>query len=137
MKLEATEKKVAHYERHEELTESSAPNESNIGEYYQNGMGECRHQATAHHVLLQEMGIDSRLTSGAANTGSGDFRGLHLWMEITLSDGHQVLVDPTWSSPPFDPVDLREAYAEDKRRQERPAATHARYDDVVAFAPGI
>jgi hypothetical protein len=87
-----------------------------IGELLKIGKGQCRHQCIAEHLLLQRAGIDSRLASGAANTGSGNYRGLHLWVELTLADNSRYLSDQTWKD---EAVPLwGGAYDSDKRRIE-------------------
>lgn len=87
-----------------------------LGELVQIERGVCRHQCIVHHLLLQRAGIDSRLASGAANTSSGAYRGLHLWVELTLADNRRYLSDQTWSDPL---VPLWEgAYDADRRRIE-------------------
>ncbi len=53
-----------------------------LGELIKIKRGVCRHQCILEHLLLQAAGIDSRLASEAANTGSGNFRGLHIWVEV-------------------------------------------------------
>jgi hypothetical protein len=87
-----------------------------IGELLKIGKGQCRHQCIAEHLLLQRAGIDSRLASGAANTGSGNYRGLHLWVEVTLADNARYLSDQTWKDEAIPLWDG--AYDSDKRRIE-------------------
>ncbi|MBI4820424.1 MAG: transglutaminase domain-containing protein [Deltaproteobacteria bacterium] len=101
-----------------------------IGDYFVNGTGECRHQAIALQVLLQDIGVDSRMTRGVANDDSKLFRGDHMWLEITLSDGRQLIADPTWT--PRAPIDdLRKTYEESPRRVETPASTERDYAPSV------
>jgi hypothetical protein len=78
--------------------------------------GVCRHQCIVYHLLLQRAGIDSRLASGAANTGSGNYRGLHLWVELNLADDSRYLSDQTWHDEAIPLWDG--AYDTDKRRVE-------------------
>lgn len=117
-------------ERYHEMTERQPP--PSIGEYFTNGTGQCRQQAIAGQVLMQDLGIDSRMTRGAANTGTGNYRGEHMWLETTLSDGSNMLVDPTWTSPGSRPGDLRDAYDGDLRRQEVPSDTERDYRNSIA-----
>ena len=110
------------------------PNFNLIGEYFANGTGQCRQQAIAMQVMMQEMGIDSRMSRGAANTSEGNYRGPHMWLEATLSDGSNMLVDPTWSDSTDRPGALRGPYDSDKSRQEEPSGTERDYDDSLASA---
>ncbi len=87
-----------------------------LGELVKVKRGVCRHQCIAFHLLLQRAGIDSRLASGAANTSSGNYRGLHLWVELSLADNSRWLSDQTWKDP-FVPL-WAGAYDVDKRRVE-------------------
>lgn len=87
-----------------------------LGELVKLKRGVCRHQCIAFHLLLQRAGIDSRLASGAANTSSGNYRGLHLWVELSLADNSRWLSDQTWKDP-FVPL-WAGAYDVDKRRIE-------------------
>lgn len=87
-----------------------------LGELVKIGRGTCRHQCIALHLLLQRAGIDSRLASGAANTSSGNYRGLHLWVELSLADNSRWLSDQTWNDP-YIPL-WNGAYDVDKRRVE-------------------
>ena len=88
----------------------------NIGELLKVKRGQCRHQCVAEMLLLQRAGIDARLASGAANTGGGNYRGLHLWLEINLADDSRYLSDQTWKD---EAVPLWDgAYDRDKRRLE-------------------
>jgi hypothetical protein len=87
-----------------------------LGELTKIKRGVCRHQCIAHHLLLQRAGIDSRLASGAANTGSGNYRGLHLWVEVTTADGARFLSDQTWKDEAIPLWDG--AYDSDARRTE-------------------
>jgi hypothetical protein len=87
-----------------------------LGELLKIGKGQCRHQCIVEHLLLQRAGIDSRLASGAANTGSGNYRGLHLWVEVTLADNARYLSDQTWKDEAIPLWDG--AYDSDKRRIE-------------------
>ena len=68
-----------------------------LGDLVKLGVGKCRHQAILSHLLLQRAGIDSRLASGAANTGHGTFRGFHLWLELNVADGQRYMSDQTWN----------------------------------------
>ncbi|MCB9644404.1 MAG: hypothetical protein H6728_15135 [Myxococcales bacterium] len=96
-----------------------------LGELVKLGRGVCRHQCILEHLLLQQAGIDSRLASGAANTSSGNFRGYHIWTEVSLADGSRFLSDQTWDDPTVPLWDG--AYNVDKRRTEMYNRT-ARYD---------
>lgn len=96
-----------------------------LGELVKLGKGVCRHQCILEHLLLQQAGIESRLASGAANTSSGNFRGYHIWTEVTLADNQRYLSDQTWSDPTIPLWDG--AYSNDKRRVEMYDRT-ARYD---------
>lgn len=87
-----------------------------LGELVKINRGVCRHQCIAEHLLLQRAGIDSRLASGAANTSSGNYRGLHLWVELSLADNSRWLSDQTWKDPSI-PL-WSGAYDVDKRRVE-------------------
>jgi hypothetical protein len=90
--------------------------------------GVCRHQCIAAHLLCQIAGIDSRLASGAANEGDNDFRGYHIWQELTLADGQRYLSDQTWSDVAV-PL-WHGAYDADARRKEMSNRT-AQYDDEI------
>ncbi|MBI5546750.1 MAG: transglutaminase family protein [Deltaproteobacteria bacterium] len=87
-----------------------------LGELAKIQRGVCRHQCIFEHLLLQQAGIDSRLTSGAANTSGNDFRGYHLWAEVTLADNERYLSDQTWHHPHI-PL-WSGAYSVDRQRQE-------------------
>lgn len=90
--------------------------------------GVCRHQCIIEQLLMQVAGIDSRLASGAANTMSGDFRGFHIWNELSLADNARYLSDETWSDAII-PL-WTGAYDTDKRRIEMYDRT-ARYDGQI------
>jgi len=90
--------------------------------------GVCRHQCIMQQMLMQEAGIDSRLASGAANTSSGNYRGLHIWLELALADNGRVLSDQTWNDSAISLWDG--AYDVDKRRVEMYHRT-ARYDTNI------
>ncbi|MFH1811769.1 MAG: hypothetical protein ABIJ09_23725 [Pseudomonadota bacterium] len=100
-----------------------------LGELAKIGKGVCRHQCIFEHLLLQRAGIDSRLASGAANTSSGDFRGYHIWTEVSLADNARYMSDQTWDDPTI-PL-WKGAYDSDKRRIEMYDRT-ARYDSNLA-----
>lgn len=95
-----------------------------LGELLKIERGVCRHQCILEHLLLQKAGIDSRLASGAANTSGNDFRGFHIWCEVTLADGERFLSDQTWNDAVI-PL-WAGAYSVDKRRVEMDFRT-ARY----------
>jgi len=95
-----------------------------LGELVKIERGVCRHQCILEHLLLQKAGIDSRLASGAANTSSSDFRGFHIWCEVTLANGERFLSDQTWNDAVI-PL-WSGAYSVDKRRVEMDFRT-ARY----------
>ena len=99
-----------------------------LGEIVRLGKGVCRHQCILEHLALQAAGIDSRLASGAANTSSGTYRGLHIWVEVSLADNARYLSDQTWSDPLVPLWDG--AYDSDQRRVEMYHRT-ARYADRV------
>ncbi len=96
-----------------------------LGELLKIERGVCRHQCILEHLLLQKAGIDSRLASGAANTSGNDFRGFHIWCEVTLADGERFLSDQTWNDAVI-PL-WSGAYSVDKRRVEMGYRT-ARYN---------
>lgn len=99
-----------------------------LGELIKIGKGVCRHQCILEHLLLQQAGIESRLASGSANTSSGNFRGFHIWTEVTLADNERYLSDQTWNDTT---IPLWEgAYGTDKRRTEMYYRT-ARYDRQI------
>ncbi|CAN0594094.1 unnamed protein product, partial [Laminaria digitata] len=87
-----------------------------MGELLDIGKGVCRHQCIAEHLLMQVAGIDSRLASGAANERDGRYRGLHIWMELSLADNARYLSDQTWNDTAI-PL-WNGAYDSDKRRVE-------------------
>ena len=87
-----------------------------LGELLKIGKGMCRHQCIIEQLLLQRAGIDSRLASGAANTSSGNYRGLHLWAEVTLANNQRYLTDQTWKDAVIPLWDG--AYDADARRLE-------------------
>lgn len=99
-----------------------------MGDYLEVGRGVCRHQFIREHMGKQRGGIDERFASGAANTYGGDFRGLHIWGEVSLADrarlGHdnpeprdtRYLSDATWADP-YVPL-WSGAYGNDARRVE-------------------
>ena len=101
---------------HEYIDNASGWNRVALGELVKIERGVCRHQCILEHLLLQRAGIDSRLASGAANTSSGDFRGYHIWCEVTLADGTRFLSDQTWDDATI-PL-WAGAYSVDKRRIE-------------------
>lgn len=101
---------------HEFIDNASGWNRVALGELVKIERGVCRHQCILEHLLLQRAGIDSRLASGAANTSSGDFRGYHIWCEVTLADGTRFLSDQTWDDATIPLWDG--AYSVDKRRIE-------------------
>jgi hypothetical protein len=117
---------------HQELQNGRDPPPS-IGDYYANRTGQCRHQAIAMQSLMQDMGIDSRMTRGAANDDANKYRGEHMWLEATLSNGQQLLVDPTWNTV----TPLRETYQGSPTRREVPRETERQwpsgYRDSVTF----
>jgi|GEM_PF-916079 len=90
--------------------------------------GVCRHQCILEHLVMQRAGIDSRLASGSANTGSGNYRGLHIWMEVALADNSRYLSDQTWNDATIPLWDG--AYDSDQRRVEMYHRT-ARYDSRI------
>lgn len=87
--------------------------------------GVCRHQFIARHLLTQVAGIDCRIASGAANTASGKYRGLHVWGEVSLAGEGRYLSDQTWNDAAIPLWDG--AYDVDARRVEMYHRT-ARYD---------
>lgn len=99
-----------------------------LGELVKIGKGVCRHQCILEHLLLQQAGIESRLASGAANTSSGNFRGYHIWAEVTLADNQRYLSDQTWNDATVPLWDG--AYGTDKRRIEMYYRTE-RYDGNI------
>ena len=102
----------------------------NIGQYVDAKTGVCRHQAVAAQILLQEMGIESRLAYGAAvNPGNNKYRGPHLWLEVTLSNGEQILLDPTWDDSK---LRLRQVYRS-SARQENSSKTYEIYKDSLVW----
>ncbi|MBI2374792.1 MAG: transglutaminase domain-containing protein [Deltaproteobacteria bacterium] len=117
----------ADHRYHELVARPVAPS---IGEYFLNGTGECRHQALALHVILQDLGVDSRMTRGVANDDTGRYRGDHMWLEVSLSDGRQLIVDPTWT--PHAPIDdLQKTYEGSPRRIETPTMTESDFGPSV------
>lgn len=124
-RLDELDARIQKGERYWAMTNQSPP--PSIGDYYANGTGQCRQQAIAGQTLLQDLGIDARMTRGAANTDTGNYRGEHMWLEAQLSDGSQMLVDPTWSSPGSRPGELRTPYDGDLRRLEDPNDTERDY----------
>jgi hypothetical protein len=87
-----------------------------LGKLLELGKGVCRHQCVVQHLLMQEAGIDARMASGAANEGDGDYRGLHIWLELSLADNARYLSDQTWNDVAIPLWDG--AYDRDKRRIE-------------------
>ena len=71
------------------------------------------------------------MTRGAANTGAGEHRGEHLWLDAILADGTPLLVDPTGSSNGEAPGALHKSDEEDTQRIEDPGSTV--YDDRRHF----
>jgi hypothetical protein len=117
---------------YDELEEQVPPRP--IGDFYANRTGVCRHQGMALQTLLQEVGVDSRLTRGAANTEGNIYRGDHLWLEASLSDGSHLMVDPTWT--PGDPIsDLQRTYENRNSRREVPLDTIRDYSGSVVQNP--
>jgi hypothetical protein len=96
-----------------------------LGKLLELERGVCRHQCIVQQLLLQVAGIDSRLASGAANTRSGDYRGLHIWTEIASALDERFLSDDTWNDVAI-PL-WNGAYDVDARREEMYHRT-ARYD---------
>lgn len=118
-----------HYE--EELSTGVNP----MGAFLEVARGVCRHQFIHEHMGKQAAGIDERFASGAANTYAGDFRGLHIWGEVSLADRSRLaddrvepgdprfLSDATWGDAW---VPLWEgAYGNDLRRVEMYERTSA------------
>ena len=125
------DKELAAPRKYWELT-NGAPN---IGAYAEIGLGQCRHQALGMQTLLQDLGVDARMTRGSANTSQGDYRGEHMWIEATLSDGSHLLVDPTWSSSGDQPGALEKTYGEEKTRVEDPGASVNDYRNHLTSIP--
>ena len=113
---------------HEIIAGTSYWKKAPLGDLLELKRGVCRHQCIMQHLLMQEAGIDSRLASGAANTGSGNYRGLHIWLELAFADNGRVLSDQTWNDAAIALWDG--AYDVDKRRVEMYHRT-ARYDENV------
>lgn len=98
------------------------------GDYLRIARGVCRHQFVHEHMGKQVAGIDERFASGAANTYEGDFRGRHIWGEVSLADRSRLamdnpeptdaryLSDATWHDPYIPLWDG--AYGNDLRRIE-------------------
>lgn len=99
-----------------------------LGDLIKIGKGVCRHQCILEQLLMQQAGIDSRLASGAANTGTGNYRGLHIWTELSTADDARYLSDQTWNDAAIALWDG--AYDVDKRRVEMYDRT-ARYDGQI------
>lgn len=127
----ALEQELAPARRYLELERKTG----NIGEYADIGLGQCRHQALGMQLLLQDLGVDTRMTRGAANTSEGNYRGEHMWLEATLSNGTHLLVDPTWSQNGDVPTRLDESYQNDARRIEDPGATVDDYRRHLTHEP--
>lgn len=100
-----------------------------LGELLEIEKGVCRHQCIVQHLVMQEAGIDSRLASGAANERDGDYRGLHIWLELSLADNARYLSDQTWNDEAIPLWDG--AYDSDKRRIEMFHRTDRYRDQVV------
>lgn len=100
-----------------------------LGKLVEIGKGVCRHQCIVEHLVMQEAGIDSRLAEGAANEGDGDYRGLHVWLELSLADNARYLSDQTWNDAVIPLWDG--AYDVDKRRVEMFHRTDSYNDAVV------
>lgn len=104
-----------------------------MGAYLELKRGVCRHQFVHEHMGKQRAGVDERFASGAANTGTGAFRGLHIWGEVILPDRSRLaaehvepsdtryLSDATWGDP-YVPL-WEGAYGNDLRRVEMYART--------------
>lgn len=99
-----------------------------LGKLLELERGVCRHQCIAQQLLMQSAGIDSRLASGAANTRSGDYRGLHIWTELATALDERFLSDQTWNDVAI-PL-WNGAYDVDARRIEMYHRT-ARYDGQI------
>jgi len=111
------------------------------GDYLACERGVCRHMFIREHMGKQRGAIDERFASGAANTYGGDFRGLHIWGEVSLADrarlGHdnpeprdtRYLSDATWHDP-YVPL-WSGAYGNDARRVEMYNRTNYRSHLVV------
>jgi len=99
-----------------------------LGKLLELQRGVCRHQCIVEQLLCELAGIDSRLASGAANEDDLDFRGFHIWQEVTLADNQRYLSDQTWSDVAV-PL-WTAAYGVDARRIEMSDRT-ARYDDSI------
>lgn len=99
-----------------------------LGKLLELERGVCRHQCIALQLLLQVAGVDSRLASGAANTRSGTYRGLHIWNELALAVDSRFLSDATWNDVAI-PL-WGGAYDVDARRIEMYHRT-ARYDAAL------
>lgn len=96
----------------------------NIAAYFYNKTGQCRHQVLMLHVLLQDLGIDSKPIIGPSLDDQGLSRGPHIWFDIILRDGQRMFLDPTWSEQnSYRPFELHRWYHNDKRWIEDPART--------------
>lgn len=126
---------------HERLASGTHP----MGEYLAAQRGVCRHQFVREHMGKQRAGIDERFASGAANTYSGEFRGLHIWGEVQLADRSRLLYDnpepadprflsdATWADP-YVPL-WTGAYGNDLRRIEMYDRTRV-YARMITRADG-
>jgi hypothetical protein len=103
--------------------------QTDLGNLLEIGKGVCRHQCIVQQLVMQEAGIDSRLASGAANERDGDYRGLHIWLELSLADNGRYLSDQTWNDATIPLWDG--AYDVDKRRVEMFHRTDRYRDQVV------
>lgn len=113
---------------HEMVDALSGWDAAPLEDYLKLKRGVCRHQCIIEQLALQLAGIDSRLASGAANTEAGNFRGYHIWNELSLADNSRYLSDQTWNDALI-PL-WNGAYDTDLRRIEMYQRT-ARYDGYV------
>lgn len=127
---------------HDRLSRGTHP----MGDYLEVARGVCRHQFVREHMGKLRAGLEERFASGAANTYGGDFRGLHIWGEVSLADRSRLAYDnpepddtrylsnPTWKDPYIPLWDG--AYGNDLRRIELYDRTN-RYGYLLAHTESV
>jgi hypothetical protein len=98
--LNAFTSRTLRYPRHPAIDDADRAYEARLstgthpmGAYLEIARGVCRHQFIREHMGKQRAGIDERFASGAANTYTGAFRGLHIWGEVSLADRSRLVMD--------------------------------------------
>jgi hypothetical protein len=80
-----------------------------IGEFVEQcSAGVCRHRSLLYKLLADEAGLKVSLVRGLIITPSTPQGGAHAWNELTLDNGHRLMVDVTYRVGKWDFPDLTE-----------------------------